>query len=337
MPDREERSGPGATWSGTISFGLVSIPVSLYPATRTERVTLTTVSAEGLPLRREYCCPSHDRAVPAEEVVRGYEVEEGVFVEVSEEELETLAPQKSRDIDLQRFVPADDLGPLYFERAYFMVPASDSTKAYRLLAETLERSGRVGLATFVMRGKSYLVAIISEGGLLRAETLRFADELRSPKDVGLPERPEPRRSTVCEAKRLLEGHRSAALDPTLLADPTLDETRRLLERKLAAGKDVIEVPEEVDTGEGAEVIDLVEVIKRSLAERKAARRAAVETTRKPTPGQRSREPQPQRETKEQLYERAQALGIQGRSTMNKPDLAKAVRRASARAGKADAG
>src|SRR5207248_7073669 len=109
---------------------------------------------------------------------------------VTDEELERLAPEKSRDIDLRRFVEAEAIPPMYFERSYFLVPAGGSAKAYRLLAATMEETHRAGIATFVMRGKEYLVAILSENGILRAETLRFSDEIRSPEDVGLPEAPK---------------------------------------------------------------------------------------------------------------------------------------------------
>src|SRR5690606_8881941 len=126
-----------------------------------------------------------------EEIVRGFDVGDGQYVVVTDEELEALAPDKSRDIDLRRFVPRHELPMANFERAHFMAPTSDSNKAYRLLTKTLEETNRIGIATFVMRGKEYLVAIIAEGGLLRAETLRFADEIRTPADIGLPTRSEP--------------------------------------------------------------------------------------------------------------------------------------------------
>ena len=119
-------------------------------------------------------------------MIRGYEVEKEKYVVITDEELEKLAPKKGRDIDLRRFVKQESIPPVYFDRSYFLTPGQGSEKAYRLLAETMEKEDLAGIATFVMRGKEYLVAIFPENGILRAETMRFSDELRSPKDIGLP-------------------------------------------------------------------------------------------------------------------------------------------------------
>jgi len=181
---------PRSFWSGTLAFGLVSIPVDLFVGNRSAGVPLHQVTAEGTRLRRRYFCSKEERPLETDEIERGREVEPGRFVTVSDDELDALAPEKSREIDLKRFVPKEQIDPLYYERAYFLVPSQGSTKAYRLLARTLEDSGRAGIATFVMRGREYLVAILGADGLLRAETLRFADEVRRPADIGLPPLPE---------------------------------------------------------------------------------------------------------------------------------------------------
>jgi len=170
------------TWSGTISFGLVSIPVNLFPATRDSRIALRTLGPEGEPLKRDFYAPDTGHDLEEAETVRGFETD-GKVVTVTEEELERLAPEKSRDINLRVFVARSEISPMYFERAYILTPADKSGKAYRLLAEIMEYSQRVGIATFVMRGKEYLVAILARGGILRAETMRFSDEVRSPSDL----------------------------------------------------------------------------------------------------------------------------------------------------------
>lgn len=267
MPE-PKRPLPRPSWSGTISFGLVSIPVSLYPATRTEHLPLRTLSSEGKPLRREYYCPEDEVTVANEDTVRGYEVSDGTFVTVTDDELERLAPDKSRDIDLRRFVPQAQLSPAYFERAHFMAPAADSTKAYRLLAETLERTGRVGLATFVMRGKEYVVAILAAGGVLRAETMRFPNQLRTPADIGLPD-PEatPSPAEVRRVRQLLDKQKKRSFDAAQLEDRALQRAQKLVEKKLRAGKDVVEAPnveEVVETGR-PQILDLVAALKKSLA------------------------------------------------------------------------
>src|SRR5690606_796011 len=147
---------------------------------------------EGVPLARRYYDEKHEREIQREEIVRGFELDDGEMVLVTDAELEALEPDKTRDIDLRRFVPAESIDARYFDRGYFLAPSGDSTKAYRLLAAVMEKSKRAGIATFVMRGKEYLVAIFAENGILRAETLRFADELRSADDVGLPEPAKPK-------------------------------------------------------------------------------------------------------------------------------------------------
>jgi len=157
-----EASRPRAFWSGTITFGLVSVPVDLYPAAREERSSLRMLDEEGTPLRRQYWCPKEERPLDSDEIVRGVEVEDGKWVTVSDEELEALEPEKTRDISLQRFVPRDDLPPAYFETGYVLTPAGRSTKAYKLLAAAMEESKRAGIATFVLREREHVVAILAE-------------------------------------------------------------------------------------------------------------------------------------------------------------------------------
>ncbi|MCO5167163.1 MAG: Ku protein [Planctomycetes bacterium] len=297
-------SGARAFWSGTISFGLVSIPVDLFAAARPARTPLRMLAPDGAPLRREYYCPEDGAALEAEDLVRGRTVD-GKVVVVSDEELEALAPERSRDIDLRRFVPRAELDPLLFDRGYLLGPAGESTKAYRLLAATMERTGQAGLATFVMRGKEYLVAILADGGRLRAETLRFADEVRTPEDVGLPAAPERvdagARRRLAAALDALEGD-EAPLDA--LSDPQAGRLRALAEAKRAKGEGVVEVEEgeEVPAPQG---VDLMARISEGLA-RERPRRAR---------------------SKRELLERAKALGIRGRSAMSRDELERAVERA----------
>ncbi|HTU63921.1 MAG TPA: Ku protein, partial [Polyangiales bacterium] len=146
----EERSGLHPQWSGSLSFGLVSIPVQLYSATRTARVSLRMLAPDGAPVVRRFFCPDDGEQVNKEDLARGYEYKPGKYVQVTDEELEALEPDKSRDIDLRLFVPVTSLDPVYFERMYFLTPSGDSNKAYQLLVGVMERTGRAGIATFVM-------------------------------------------------------------------------------------------------------------------------------------------------------------------------------------------
>jgi DNA end-binding protein Ku len=327
-----EAAAPRPFWSGTISFGLVAVPVDLYPANRRRRVALRMLGPDGTPLSRRYFSAKGSE-VSWDEIVRGYEVEDERFVTVGDEELEALSPEKSRDIDLSRFVDAAAIDPVYFQRAYFLTPSGDSAKAYRLLAAIMEATGRAGIATFVMRGKEYLVAIFAEGGILRAATLRFADEIRSAEDVGLP---EPEKAPKKAVDRFAKAIRAAA-KPGLDEDELADEgSRRLLaviERKRKAGEDVVEAPAAAaDEGddEGGDVIDLMEVIKRNLRgggppPRRGKPTRATGSGRAARGGGRAGGGERLEDlSKGELYERAKAADVPGRSGMSKCELIRAL-------------
>ncbi len=218
---------------------------------------------DGKPLARKYYAEKTGKDLDADEVVRGYEVDKNKYVVVTDEELERLQPEKTRDIDLKQFVPADSIPPLYFERGYFLTPAAGSQKAYKLLAETMDKSGLAGIATFVMRGKEYLVAIFSDNGILRAETMRFADELRSPSDVGLPKKKAPPKAKVSKFEKLITGKSKKQFSPTKLADKQTDELLKLVKQKQKKRGNVVEVDVEAETDH--KVVDLVQILKKSLA------------------------------------------------------------------------
>jgi len=253
-------------WSGTLTFGLVTIPVELYAAHRQDGVALRMLSPDGAPLRREYFCPEDGETVSGDEIVRGYPLSEDKMVTITDEELRDLAPRRSRDIELLQFVDRAAIDPMYFRRSYFLLPAGDSTKAYRLLADTLERTKRAGLARFVMRGKEYLVAITADNGIMRAETLRFGDELRPPAETD----EEPDKDAARRLEQAVKKLSHDELDEKTLADVEAKKIISLAERKRAQGKDVVEVPEELrapdsedtdDGDEGGDVVDLMQVLK----------------------------------------------------------------------------
>jgi DNA end-binding protein Ku len=258
-----EQSGPRPFWSGTLTFGLVSVPVNLFPANKSSRAPLRMLSPDGEPLSRRYYSEKTERELDADEMVRGFEIDKGKYVVVSDEELDRLAPEKSRDIDLKTFVPEDSIPPMYFERGYFLTPASGSEKAYKLLAETMEKEGKAGLATFVMRGKEYLVAIFAEHGILRAETMRFPDELRSPADVGLPKKPRVPAAAVKKLEKLISSRSKKQLSPRKLEDEQTERLLKLVKKKSANPRNVVKV--ETEEREPGKVIDMVAILKKSLA------------------------------------------------------------------------
>ena len=256
-------------WSGTLTFGLVSVPVDLYPGNRTNRAPLRMLSPEGEPLSRRYFSQKSGKELDDEDMVRGYEIDKDRYVVVTDEELERLAPEQSRDIDLRRFVPLEEIPPLYFDRSYFLAPSEGSEKAYKLLAETMKKEALAGVATFVMRGKEYLVAIFPENGILRAETMRFADEIRSPKEIDLPEKKKVPAATVKKFEELIEKHSAKQLSLKELKDEQTEKLLKLVAKKRRQHKDIVEV-EEPKREEG-KVIDLMAALKKSLAgKRKAA-------------------------------------------------------------------
>jgi DNA end-binding protein Ku len=267
----ESRRGMRPFWSGTLSFGLVSIPVDLYSGTRAGGVALRMLGPEGTPLERHYYCPDDGSEVPNDELVRGYEYEKGEYVEVGDDELSALEPEKSRDIDLRLFVPATAIDPVYFDRSYLLAPAGDSSKAYRLLAEVMQRTGRAGIATFVMREREYLVAITAEDGLLRAETLRFHDEVRSIEGVGLPRAPELDRNDVKRFTELIAKHASERLDADALTDDAAVQLEKLANAKKRSKKDVVATDAEEPEDQGARVLDLMQMLKSSLKDQAATK------------------------------------------------------------------
>lgn len=262
----EAASGPRPFWSGTLSFGLVSIPVELVRATRSSGIALRMLGADGIPLARRFVCPEDGQEIPLSELVRGYEHRPGEYITVTDEELEALEPDKSRDIDLRRFVPEASIDPIYFDRPFFLMPAGASSKAYRLLASVMEQEQRAGIATFVMHDREHVVAIVGRDGLLHAEILRFAAELRSVEDVGLPSKPKLAKEAVQGFVKLIERHARRSVDQALLEDQTLKRTLALLEDKRKHGRDVVQSSSEGETYEPAQaqIIDLMEILKKSL-------------------------------------------------------------------------
>ena len=257
-------------WSGTISFGLVSVPVDVYPTTRSSGVALRMLAPDGTPLRRRYFDPETERDVAYEHLIRGYEFEKDKHVALTDEELDTASPRKSRDIELRLFVDADSLDPLMLERPYLLTPAGESTKPYRLLAEVMEQQGKAGIATAVMRNREHLLAIVAEGGLLRAFTLRFANEVRAPHAAGLPKATPASATLVKTFERAISRLEKPNVAAASLHDPRDDELRKFVASKLRRGVDVVEAPEvaedaEAEPADESDGEDLFETIRRSLA------------------------------------------------------------------------
>jgi DNA end-binding protein Ku len=314
------------------------------------------VDAEGRPLGRQYYCPKHDKKLSSDEIVRGYETDDGKMIVVTDEELESVAPEMTRDIELRTFVPFEQIPPTHYQRAYFLAPSGRSAKAYHLLARTMERTGRVGIGTFVMRGHEYLVAILSDGGLLRAETLRFADELRKPDELELPRPKKAPAKQVTAFSKAIDALTRDALDMGELSDRYSAAIQEIVEKKQKAGEvvDISTRAEAEDEEDSGNVVDLVAILRQRLSakasittadaaageagstsaggERRASRKSA-----KGKSGKRGKAAvvksgasagDLRKLSKAELYERAQKLDIPGRTKMGKTQLAEAIRKAA---------
>ncbi len=329
--EHEAAPNPRAFWSGTLTFGLVSVPVDLYPAVRSRRTALRMLGPGSKPLVRRYFCSVDGKALEPDDIVRGHENDDGSFTIVADEELDALAPRKSRDIDLRRFVKREEIPRQLLERPYVLAPAGESTKAYHLLAETMERTDKAGIATFVMRGKEYLAAIFAEAGSLRAVTMRFASELRTPNDVGLPAVARPSAGRRQEMERALAELTEDELDVKLLDDEYARALLELAEAKRDAGRDVVEIEEAPaeDEPESADIIDIMAVLKERMggAARKPPRAQQARATEQ-QPASRTRSGDALAEkSKKELYEQAKKLGVPGRSAMSREELIAALRKA----------
>ncbi len=270
MPEQELQIARRSIWSGTLSFGLVSIPVSLFSAVRPRHTRLRMLDGQGTPLRRRYYCPESGKALDSSDLVKGYETEDSGWVTVEDEELEGLQPEKSGDIDLRLFVARQDIPPLYFNRPYFLFPSGRSVKAYKLLTRVLKDDEKAGIATFIMRGREYLVAILAEEGILWAETLRFAGELRDPEQVSLPVK-SSQQNQVSAMEKEIRALSTGDLPAEEMADRYGRELERLAEKKRKRKKDLVRIEVEATETEGSEEpVDLMTILKQRLMEENAA-------------------------------------------------------------------
>jgi DNA end-binding protein Ku len=279
----EETSSIGPFWSGTITFGLVSVPVELVPANRSNHLSLRSLAPDGTPLRRQYVSSETGHELSPHALVRAYDRGKAGYVVVTDDELDKLAPEKTRDIDLRVFVDANQIHPIYFEHGYVLMPAGESAKAYRLLAAVLESGHRAGIATFVMRGKEYLISIIAEDGILRAETMRFKDEIRTPAEVGLPERQKVPEKAMLRFERIISHQAAATLPLGEMHDPSTEALMKIIKLKRAHKENLIV---HAESGEEAKP-DLAASLKKSLTS-SHGRRRKIRTTAKPRHAPRNR-------------------------------------------------
>jgi len=270
------------TWNGSISFGLVSIPVGLAPATkpaaRQSDISFRLLHREcGTPIKQKRWCPFHDREVGPDEIVKGWEVAKGEFVRVEEEDLEALErSDDSRAIEIRSFVHVEEVDPIYFDRTYFLVPASAPAqrRPYVLLLEAMRETGAAGLGRFVQAGKEKLCLIRPRGDALALETLYLAEDVFSQAEIEEAVSETEAKKAEVELARQVIASLEAKFDPKELTSDYRRDLRALLEAKLEGEE--IAIPEPVPE---TPVIDLMEALKRSVAEASKAKKPA--TAKKP--------------------------------------------------------
>jgi DNA end-binding protein Ku len=254
--------------SGTISFGLVSIPVRVYVATHSEQPSFNLLHAEcGSRIKQQTFCPRCERVVERKDLVRGYAVGKTDYVRFTDEELKAIETAASSAIEIQEFVPLEQVDPIYFASTHYLGPDRGGEKAYRLLAETMRKAGQVALAQRVARGKEHLVLIRPFDDGLALHELYYADEIRPFSEVDRGGDVKVRPAEIDLAKRLLADLAGERFAPEAYRDHYRERLQEIVDRKVAGE----EVTSAVAPSEAPQVIDLMEALKRSLAEGRGGR------------------------------------------------------------------
>jgi DNA end-binding protein Ku len=254
---------PRPIWSGSISFGLVNVPVKLVTATSPKDVRFNQLHGpDGGRINQKRVCSLDGEEVEYSEIVKGYDVGGGHYVIVEPEELASLDPEATRTIDIEEFVDLEDIDPLFFEHSYYLVPDGKAAKPYALLAEAMAGTGKVALGRFVLRTKQYLSAMRAKDGVLVLSTMLYADEVVEAADLEVPTtaatRPSERELTM--AKQLVESL-AGTWDPAKYHDDYREKVMAMIEAK-AEGQ---ELPAPAETSKPAPVIDLMAALEASLA------------------------------------------------------------------------
>src|SRR3954453_6146829 len=274
-----------AIWSGSISFGLLNVPVKLYSAVSKQTVRFRELrEGDGSRVKHKRVAESDGKEVPYEKIVKGYEYAPDQYVVLGRDELADLEPQRSRAIEIQDFVDLDDIDPIYFEQPYYLGPDKGAARAYALLVQAMKDSRKVAIARFVLRNKEHLAAIRPMGDVLTLTTMRFHDEVTSPEDLDgevfeeeKPKKPDQRELEM--AKQLIDSLTSD-FKPNSYRDEYREELLDLLERK-AAGKQVVSAPSEEPKPTKAP--DLMAALEESLAAVKGDEAATDGKGSKPKP------------------------------------------------------
>lgn len=247
-------------WKGAISFGLVSIPVKLFPATERKEVKFSYLHSKcKSPIKYKRICSSCEQEVDWGEIIRGYEFESGKYVVFDEEELERFPQGRSKTVDIVDFVSLEEIDPVYFDKTYYMAPGETGEKPYILLRQTMEETGKIAIARIVIRTRENLAAIRVHNGILTMETMFFPDEVRKSDLVPLEDRGITIHENELKMARQLVENLASSFEPEKYRDEYQEKVLNMIQAKVAGQK--IEVP---DAPEKAKIVDLMEALRTSV-------------------------------------------------------------------------
>jgi len=267
-----------AIWKGSLTFGLVNIPVELKTAVRADHISFRLLHKEDLsPVKYERVCQAEGEPVPWNEIVKGYEYEKGKFVVLTDEDFKTAALEQSKTIDILDFVKEDEIDPRYFETPYYLVPSKGGEKPYALLREAIRQTGSVGIGKIIMRQTQHLVGVKVVGEALVLEIMRFANELVDSTEFNFPSREAVRPQELQMAEQLVT-NLAESFDPTRYTDEYRANLMKIIKAKMKGKKIKLEEPE--GEARDSDVLDLMSRLRASLEEgsgKKGAVRAKQKT------------------------------------------------------------
>jgi DNA end-binding protein Ku len=263
-----------AIWKGSISFGLVNIPIALYPATRKEELSFRLLRRSDLsPVNYKRVAEKDGKEVPWDEIVKGYEYEKGKYVVLKNEDFQRVDLEATQTVDIQDFVDQEEIDPMFFYKPYYLEPQKGGDKAYVLLRDALAESKKVGIAKVVIKTRQYLAGVKAEDGVLVLELMHFAEELADSDKLHVPKKIEPEKREINMAKALIDSM-SSKWDPEKYRDDYREALMEVIEEKVEAGGKEIEAKPKPKR-QPTKVIDLVSVLQRSLEQTGAKKKTTA--------------------------------------------------------------
>jgi DNA end-binding protein Ku len=251
-------------WKGAISFGLVNIPITLYPATRREELRFHFLRKSDLsPINNKRVAEADGKEVPWEDIVRGYQYEKGKFVVLGDDDFSRVDVEATQTVDIQEFVEVEEINPMFFSKPYYMEPARGGDKAYALLREVLRGTRRVGIAKVVIKTREHLAAVKAQGDALVLELMHFVGEIIEPAELHLPGAAKLGKKEADMAKQLVESM-TGKWEPEKYKDDYKEALMEVIEEKVAAGGKDVAKPKKTKGVKATNVIDLVAVLQKSL-------------------------------------------------------------------------